>query len=215
MASTVMGKERARLKDHNVRRTAASARRIAAALRKYRLCAALVGLVGCTMPLPTTQPVSSTTGQPTSPATSTVGGQGTFAGGSVNGQPGQTAAVPITIHVGGGANVAFFAVTFTVVPQGGAAAITAPLTYQSVVSPGPDMQAAVAAQGKLAVGYVGKTISPALSGTAQVGSLMVPIPAGATGSYQVQLSKISAGDAAGRRVAITGQAGTITVRARQ
>ncbi len=209
MASTMMGKERAPLKERNAGRTR---RGTAAAFRKYWLGAALVGLVGCNMPLPTTQPTSSTTSQPTGPTT--VGGQGTLAGGSVSGQPGQTAAVPITIHVGGGANVAFFAVTFTVVPQGGAAAITAPLTYKSAVSPGPDMQTAVAAQGKLAVGYVGKTMSPALSGTAQVGSLMVPIPAGATGSYQVQLSKVSAGDTAGHKVAITGQAGTITVGAR-
>lgn len=204
MASTMTGKQRAPLKERNAGRTT---RGTAAAFRKYWLGAALVGLVGCNLPLPTTQP--------TSPTTSTVGGQGTLAGGSVNAQPGQTAAVPITIHVGGGANVAFFAVTFTVVPQGGAAAIAAPLTYKSAVSPGPDMQTAVAAQGKLAVGYVGKTMSPALSGTAQVGSLMVPIPAGATGSYQVQLSKVSAGDTAGHKVAITGQAGKITVGARQ
>jgi hypothetical protein len=54
-------------------------------------------------------------------------------------------------------------------------------------------------------------MSPPLSGTVQVGKLMVPIPAGAKGSYEVQLSKISAGDSKGTKITLIGQNGTITL----
>ena len=207
----MMSKEHAPPSHANAERTATNRQKIAAAFKTYSLCAALAGLVGC-LPAPPAQPPRPTTipagGQ------NTLGG-GSVSGGSVNGQPGQTAAVPITFHLSSGTNVAFFAVTFTVVAQGGAPAITTALSYQAAITPAPDLQSAVQSQGKLAIGYAGATISPPLSGTVQVGTLRVPIPAGATGSYQVQLSKISAGDSSGRKLTLTGQTGTITVRAGQ
>jgi hypothetical protein len=138
--------------------------------------------------------------------------QNTLSAGDVKGSAGQAAAVPITISTGSN-NVAFFAVTFKVVPQGDVPAITEKLTYQAATGvSAPDLQTTVQAQGKLAIGYVGVTINPALSGTAMVGTLMVPVPAGAAGGYQVQLEKISAGDSSGNRITLTGQPGTIAVK---
>jgi YVTN family beta-propeller protein len=132
--------------------------------------------------------------------------------GRVSGSAGQAAQVPITIDTGS-ANVAFFAVTFTVVPQGNAPAVTDKLDYVAASGvPAPDLKTAVQAQAKLAIGYVGVTIDPPLSGTVQVGTLKVPIPAGATtGGYDVQPSRISAGDSLGNKVTLTGRNGTVTV----
>jgi hypothetical protein len=129
----------------------------------------------------------------------------------VSGSAGQTAAVPITIKLGGD-NVAFFGATFTVTPQGTAPAIVEKLTYQAAGrAPAPDLQTAVQAGAKLAIGYAGVTINPPLTGTDRVGTLTVPIPVGASGTYQVEVSRVSAGDSSGNRLSITGQAGTITI----
>ncbi len=137
--------------------------------------------------------------------------QGRLSAGSVSGQAGHTVAVPITINTGSG-NVAFFAVTFAVVGRDGAPAIANKLTYKTGAGvAAPDLSTAVQAEAKLAIGYAGVTMSPPLSGTAQVGALMVPIPAGAKGSYDVKLSKISAGDSKGNKVMLTGQDGKITL----
>jgi hypothetical protein len=137
--------------------------------------------------------------------------QNRLSAGSVSGQAGHTVSVPITISTGTN-NVAFFGVTFAVVARNGAPAIANKLTYQTAAGvPAPDLLTAVQAQAKLAIGYAGVTMSPPLSGTVQVGTLMVPIPAGAKGSYEVQLSKISAGDSKGNKVALIGQDGTITL----
>jgi hypothetical protein len=134
-----------------------------------------------------------------------------LAAGDVSGSPGQTAAVPITIKLGGD-NVAFFGATFTVTPQGSAPAVAEKLTYQAAKgTPPPDLQTAVQAAAKLAIGYGAVTIKPPLTGTVRVGTLMVPIPAGASGIYQVGVLKVSAGDSSGKRLTITGQAGKITV----
>jgi MYXO-CTERM domain-containing protein len=136
----------------------------------------------------------------------------TISGGSVSGTAGEVARVPIMLDTGSD-NVAFFAVTFTVVAQDGAPAITTAMTYQAASGvPSPDLNAGVPAQGKLAIGYQGVTISPPLSGMLQVGTLMVPIPAEATGgSYEVQLTKISAGNSDNQKVTLTGQNGAITL----
>jgi hypothetical protein len=135
--------------------------------------------------------------------------QGTLGAGSVSGTAGQTVGVPITLNTGSD-DVDFFAVTFTVVAQGGATAITTALTYTPADDiPKPDLSTAVPASGELAIGYVG--LATTLSGVLQVGTLNVPVPAGATGSYVVQLSKISAGDLAGNRVTLTGANGAITL----
>ncbi|HVO27718.1 MAG TPA: hypothetical protein VMW56_29265 [Candidatus Margulisiibacteriota bacterium] len=145
-------------------------------------------------------------GSPSSPVT-----QGRLSAGSVNGQAGHTVAVPITINTGTG-NVAFFGVTFAVVAREGAPAIANKLTYKTAAGvPAPDLSTAVQAEAKLAIGYAGVTMSPPLSGTKQVGTLMVPIPAGAKGSYAVNLSKISGGDSKGNKVALAGEDGTITL----
>jgi hypothetical protein len=136
----------------------------------------------------------------------------TLSGGSVSGTAGRTVAVPITINTGS-ANVAFFAATFTVVPQGDAPAITGKLDYKTASGvPAPDLKAGVQAQAKLAIGYAGVTIKPPLKGKLRIGSLMVPIPSGAKGSYEVQLSKISAGDSSGGKVDLTTQNGAIKFR---
>jgi hypothetical protein len=136
--------------------------------------------------------------------------QATLSAGSVNVQAGQTAAVPITINLGN-ANVAFFGATFTVMPQGGAPAIAGKLTYQAATPPGAPEITNNSVPESLAIGYL-SGISPPLTGTVVVGTLIVPIPAAATGTYQVQLSKISTGDSFGNRVMVAGQGGTITVR---
>jgi len=146
---------------------------------------------------------------PTPTATRGVAGNSLSAG-SVSSQAGQAAAVPITIALGS-ADVAFFGATFAVVPQGGAPAITAKLTYQAATPPGPPQLINNSVIGLLAIGYLNE-ISPPLTGTVLVGTLVVPIPAAATGSYQVQPSKISAGDSFGDKVAVAGQGGTITIQ---
>jgi MYXO-CTERM domain-containing protein len=142
-------------------------------------------------------------------STSTATAQ-TITAGDVSGTAGETASVPITIDTGS-ANVAFFGVTFTVVAQGGAPAVTTALSYTSAVTPGPDLTQPVAAQGKLAITMAGVKFDPALSGNVMVGTLSVPIPAGATGSYQVQLSKVSAGDSSENKVTLTPTSGTISL----
>lgn len=162
-----------------------------------------------------TRKPSTPTRTPTVPPTraATVGPVGNWLGaGSVSGSAGQTAQVPITINTGS-ANVAFFAVTLTVLPHGDAPAIADTLDYAAASGvPAPDLKTAVQAQAKLAIGYAGVTIDPPLRGTVQVGTLKVPIPAGATtGSYDVQVSKISAGDSSGNKVALTGRNGAVTV----
>jgi MYXO-CTERM domain-containing protein len=134
----------------------------------------------------------------------------TISAGDITGTAGETASVPIMIDTGS-ANVAFFGVTFTVVAEGGAPAITTAMDYTTAVTPGPDLKTAVAAQGKLAIGYAGATIDPPLTGSVMVGTLSVPIPAGATGSYQVQLSKASAGDSGGNKVTLTAVNGSISL----
>jgi len=135
---------------------------------------------------------------------------GGISAGDVNAAAGQTAAVPITISLGS-ANVEFFAVTFTAVPQGSGAAITGKLTYQAATPPGAPQLTNNSVPGSFAIGYL-NGISPPLTGMLIIGTLMVPIPAGASGSYQVQLSRISAGDSSGTEVTLLGQNGTITVR---
>ncbi len=143
--------------------------------------------------------------------TATVGLSGNvLSAGSVSGLTGQTAAVPITLNLDG-ANVVFFGATFTVAPQGGAPAITAKLTYQAATPPGAPQLVNNSVSGLLAIGYL-NDISPPLTGTVVVGTLNVPIPAGATGTYEVQPSKISAGDSFGNKVTVAGQGGTITIR---
>ncbi|MGD0946722.1 MAG: hypothetical protein ABSA52_04755 [Candidatus Binatia bacterium] len=138
--------------------------------------------------------------------------QNTLSAGDVKASAGQGAAVPITISTGSN-NVAFFAATFKVVPQGGAPAITEKLTYQAATGvSAPDLQTAVQAQAKLAIGYAGASINPALTGMALAGTLMVPVPAGAAGAYRVQIERISAGDSSGNRITLTGQPGTIAVK---
>lgn len=129
---------------------------------------------------------------------------------SVNAPAGQMSAVPITVSLGS-ANVEFFAVTLTVVPQEDAPAITGKLTYQAATPPGTPQLTNNSVPGSFAMGYL-NPISPPLTGTLTIGTLMVPIPAGATGSYEVQLSRISAGDFSGNRVTLVAQNGTITVR---
>jgi hypothetical protein len=137
--------------------------------------------------------------------------QNTLSAGNVKTGAGRAAAVPITINTGSD-NVAFFAATFRVVPQGGAPAITEKLTYQAAAGvAAPDLQTAVQTRAELAIGYVGVTIKPPLTGTALIGALTVPVPAGAAGGYQVQVQRISAGDSSGNRITLTGQPGTITV----
>lgn len=178
-------------------------RRTSKGFWSYSFYAVLVGLGAFAAAC---QPMAVLSGSPSSAV-----GQGQLTAGSASGQAGHTVAVPITINTGGG-NVAFFAVTFKVVARNGAPAIANKLTYQTAAGvPAPDLSAAVQAQAELAIGYVGVTMSPPLSGTVRVGTLMVPIPAGAKGSYDVQLSKISAGDSKGNKVTFTGQAGTITI----
>ncbi|MFI5367190.1 MAG: hypothetical protein ACHQ4J_16390, partial [Candidatus Binatia bacterium] len=61
----------------------------------------------------------------------------------------------------------------------------------------------------LAIGYLG--LATTLSGVLQIGTLNVPVPAGSTGSYAVQLTNISAGDLAGNPVTLTGVNGAITL----
>jgi hypothetical protein len=136
-------------------------------------------------------------------------GPNTLSAASVSGTAGQTVGVPIELHTGSG-DVDFFAVTFTVVAQGGAPAITTALTYTPADAiPKPDLSTAVAASGELAIGYLG--LASTLTGVLQIGTLNVPVPAGATGSYVVQLARISAGDLAGNKVTLTGMNGAITL----
>ncbi len=143
--------------------------------------------------------------------TSVAAAQDTLSAGDIDGGSGQTLAVPITMHLGSD-TVAFFAATFTVVPESGVPAISNKLSYKTASGvPAPDIQSAVQAQAKVAIAYILSTIDPPLTGTVEVGTLMVPIPAGAAGKYDVQVSEVSAGDVIGRRVNISGQDGTITV----
>ncbi len=143
--------------------------------------------------------------------TSVAAAQDTLSAGDIDGRAGQTLTVPITMHLGSD-TVAFFAATFTVVPESGVPAISNKLSYKTASGvPGPDIQSAVQAQAKLAIAYILSTIDPPLTGTVEVGTLMVPIPAGAAGKYDVQVSEVSAGDMVGRKVNISGQDGTITV----
>jgi len=135
--------------------------------------------------------------------------QDTLSAASVSGTAGQTVAVPITLNTGSD-DVDFFAVTFTVVAQGGATAITTALTYTPADDiPKPDLSTAEPASGALAIGYLG--LATTLSGVLQIGTLNVPVPAGSTGSYVVQLARISAGDLAGNPVTLTGVNGAITL----
>lgn len=135
----------------------------------------------------------------------------TLSAGDVTAAPGQTAAVPITIDTGAD-SVAFFAMTLIVVPQGGAPPVASAMTYQAAAGLAPpDVTSADPASGELVIGYVVTTLSPPLSGTVVVGTLMVPVPAAAAGSYDVQLSKISAGDSSGNQVVFAGVTGTIAL----
>lgn len=144
--------------------------------------------------------------------TSLAAAQDTLTAGDINGGAGQTLAVPVTMHLGSD-TVAFFAATLTVVPENGAPVISNKLSYSTASGvPAPDLQSAVQAQAKLAIAYIVSTIDPPLTGTVEVGTLMVPIPVGAAGKYDVQVSKVSAGDMFLREVVISGQDGTITVQ---
>ncbi len=137
--------------------------------------------------------------------------QVTFSAGSVSGNEGETVAVPIIVSLGS-SNLAFFALTFSVA-QGSGIPVTDEMSYEPAPGiPAPDLQTAVGPQAKLAIGYAGITFEPAVVGRAQLGTLIVPIPLGAAGgSYQVQLSRISAGDSAGKKLGVVAQPGTITV----
>jgi hypothetical protein len=133
----------------------------------------------------------------------------TLSAGMVTGEQGQTASVPITISLGT-AQVVNFAATFTVVPQSGAPPITAKLTYQAATPPGAPQLTDDGVTGSFAIGYV-SDITPPLTGMLVIGNLGVPIPAGATGSYQVQVLNVSALDPDFNDLDISGQAGLITL----
>ncbi len=137
--------------------------------------------------------------------------QVTFSAANVSGNEGETVAVPIIVTIGG-SNLAFFALTFSVA-QGNGIPVTDEMSYEPAPGiPAPDLQTAVGPQAKLAIGYAGITFQPAVVGRVQVGTLIVPIPLGAAGgSYQVQLSRISAGDSTGKKLGVVAQPGTITV----
>jgi hypothetical protein len=128
-----------------------------------------------------------------------------LAAANVTGTAGETVGVPITVNAAD-ADVAGLAANFAVVPQSGAPPIVEQLTYAATGRIAPDVELAVPPDA-LAIGYF--NINPPLTGTTQVGTLMVPIPAGATGSYEVQLSKLSALDLQDNAVALAGRNGGI------
>jgi hypothetical protein len=133
----------------------------------------------------------------------------TLSAGNVSSVAGATASVPISLDAG---SVQILNIEFAlaVVAQGGAPAISANLTYRANTPPGTPGIANGSTLGQFLVGYV-SDLNPALSGTVAMGTLGVPIPAGATGSYQVQVRNGSAIDPDSNEVAVTGVSGTITI----
>jgi len=99
---------------------------------------------------------------------------------------GTTASVPISIALPAGTPCANLAFTLTVVANGGAPAVSSNATFASLVgSPSANLNYGPAT---VLVGWF-SNFSPVLTGTAQVGTLSVPIPAGAVDgqTYTVQV----------------------------
>ena len=139
--------------------------------------------------------------------------QNTLSAGSVSAAAGGSAVVPITVTLGTGVTVADLSVTFSAVPQGSQPAVTDKLTFQ-VQAPltNPDLTDNTSVPGSIAIGWVNDELS--LTGTTQIGTVTVPIPASAgAGTYQLALSHIGALDPSDNDISstFTAGAGTITV----
>jgi hypothetical protein len=159
-------------------------------IRQYGFCAALIGL-GMTLGA--------------SPAVAA-----TLTAGNASGSAGTTVPVTVTLDAGS-AHILNFQFALVVVAQGGAPAIAEKLTYAaSTPSPGAPGLKDDATLGQILIGYP-SDLDPTLTGTIVIGTLSVPIPAGATGTYQVQVNNPSALDPDANEVPITGAPGTITI----
>jgi len=131
--------------------------------------------------------------------------------GSVQGMAGQTVAVPVSMTVPSGSQVATMQFNLTVVPNGSAPALADQVTFTSSVGatslnqPGDSVASVL-------VGWF-QNFSPTLTGTVAVGTLSVVIPAGAqqNDTYAVQVLEPSATSDGETDLPMTGQAGQIQV----
>jgi MYXO-CTERM domain-containing protein len=124
--------------------------------------------------------------------------------------PGTTADIPISIVLPEGTPCATLQFNLTVMANGGAPAIDTNVTFASAV--GPPSQNINNGPGTRLVGWF-SNFDPLLTGTTAVGTLSVPIPAGASSgqTYTVQVINPSGTTDGENDLPMTGVNGTITI----
>jgi len=130
--------------------------------------------------------------------------------GAVSAPPGTTAVVPISIQLPAGTSCATMQFNLTVAPKGGALAVDTNVAFASLVgAPSLNFNDGPAT---ILVGWL-SDFSPLLTGTVQVGTLSVSIPAAALDgqAYVVEVINPSGTTAGGIDLSMNGVNGLITV----
>ncbi len=134
---------------------------------------------------------------------------GTITASSLNGSPGSSAAVPVTLVLGTGVTADNVSFTLTVAPNAGAPAISGSFSFQPSGSITSFSSSGVT--NGLAVSSL--MASSPLSGTVSLGTVLVPVPSGTAGtSYSLQVSAASASRASASLNVLPGANGTLTIK---
>jgi hypothetical protein len=155
--------------------------------------------------LPGGGPGSSATA--TTPTVTTIS-----AGNAYNVAAGATTAVPISIALPAGTPCATMQFNLTVAANGGAPAVSSNISFTSLVGPPSANSNPAGTPGTVLVAWF-SNFSPLLTGTKQVGTLSVPIPAGAQSgqTYTVQVINSSGTTDGETDLPMSGVNGTITI----
>ncbi len=139
----------------------------------------------------------------------------TFSAGEIVGGAGQTLNIPVTARVSGTAALRVLMLNLTVVPLEGSPALTSPVLFTPDGALGTPTISQARGPGNYSAAWLNNTIS-GLAGDAQVGTLVVTLPAGAgaNSAYAVRFDHASASPTGVGTVPARREAGLITTRAR-
>jgi len=135
----------------------------------------------------------------------------TLTAGTVTGAAGETVSVPLILDLSSGANITTLSFNLTVSPVAGEAPVGTVTYVPAAGLPAPNINDNTTSEGSALVGWF-VHMSPALSGTVDLGTLEVTIPSGASGgdAWTVQVVNPSGTDQ-GTPEALTGVNGSVSV----
>lgn len=139
----------------------------------------------------------------------------TFSAGEIVGTAGQTLNIPITARISGSLPLRVLMLNLSVVALEGSPAITTPVQFIPSAALGAPGVSQSRSAGNYSAAWLNNTVS-GLSGDAQVGTLVVTLPAGAgaDAAYAVRFDHTSASPTGLGTVPARREAGLITTRAR-